>query len=168
MHAKASNLTTIGELGRLPVYNGICEIITKYYSRLLQMNSDTLLGQTLQTSIDVHNEGFKTWYSGVKLILSEVNLEDYNLDQVKNTLKNRYKNIWFINFHKEAIQNQDKLRSLYLFKSCFQRERYLETVTDTRRRKCLTQLRIIFPRLEVESGRYMKNQFQKEFVNIAA
>ena len=79
-------------------------------------------------------------YSGVKLILSEVNLEDYNLDQVKNNLKNRYKNIWFINFHKEAMQNQGKLRTLYLFKSCFQRERYLKTVTDARRRQCLTQL----------------------------
>lgn len=57
--------------------------------------------QTLQTSIDLHNEGFKTWYSGVKLILSEVSRKDNNLDQVKNNLKNRYKNIWFINFHKE-------------------------------------------------------------------
>ena len=122
----------------------------KYYSRLLQMNSDILLGQTLQTSIDLHNEGFKTWYSGVKLILSEVNLGDYNLDQVKNNLKNRYKNIWFINFHKEAMQNQGKLRTLYLFKSC------LETVTDARRRKCLTQLRISSHTLEVESGRYIK------------
>ena len=83
VHAKASNLATIGELGRFPLYNDICENILKYYSRLLQMNSDTLLGQTLQTSIELHNEGFKTWYSGVKLILSEVNLEDYNLDQVK-------------------------------------------------------------------------------------
>ena len=99
MHAKASHLATIGELGRCPLYNDTCENIMKYYSRLLQMNSDTLLGQTLQTSIDLHNEGFKTWYSGVKLILSEVNLEDYNLDQVKNNLKNRYKNIWLINFH---------------------------------------------------------------------
>ena len=52
------------------------------------------------------------------------------------------------------MQNQGKLRTLYLFKSCFQRERYLETVTDARRRKCLTQLRI--SSLEVESGRYIK------------
>ena len=49
-HAKASNLATVGELGRFPFYNDICENITKYYSRLLQMNSDTLLGQTLQTT----------------------------------------------------------------------------------------------------------------------
>ena len=57
MHAKASNLVTIGELGRFPLYNDICENIMKYYSCLLQMNSNTLLGQTLQTSIDLHNEG---------------------------------------------------------------------------------------------------------------
>ena len=44
VHAKASNLATIGEF---PLYHDICENITKYYSRLLQMNSDILLGQTL-------------------------------------------------------------------------------------------------------------------------
>ena len=54
------------------------------------------------------------------------------------------------------MQNQGKLRTLYLFKSCFQRERYLETVTDARRRECLTQQRISSHRLEVESGRYIK------------
>lgn len=101
MHAKDSNLETVGELGRFPLYNDIYENITKYYSCLLQTNSDTLLRQTLQTSIDLHNEGFKTWYSGVKLILSGVSLKDNNLDQVKNSLKNRYKNIWFINLHTE-------------------------------------------------------------------
>ena len=59
------------------------------------------------------------------------------------------------------MQNQGKLRTLYLFKSCFQRERYLETVTDARRRKCLTQLRISSHTLEVESGRYIKKQISE-------
>ena len=31
VHAKASNLATIGELGRFPLYNDICEIMKSYY-----------------------------------------------------------------------------------------------------------------------------------------
>lgn len=37
-----------------------------------------------------------------------------------------------------------------------QRTHYLETITDARKRKYLTQLRIYSHRLEVESGRYIK------------
>ena len=50
IHSKASNLATVGELGRFPIYNFICESISKFYLHIKGKEPDSLLQQTLQTS----------------------------------------------------------------------------------------------------------------------
>ena len=51
VHSKASNLATIGELGRFPIYNHIGENISKLFLHVKGKESNSLLNQTIQTSI---------------------------------------------------------------------------------------------------------------------
>ena len=57
VHSKASNLATIGELGRFPIYNHICESISKFYLHVKGKEPDSLLKQTLQTRLQLHKDG---------------------------------------------------------------------------------------------------------------
>ena len=156
VHSKASNLATIGELGRFPIENHICESISKFYLHVKGKDPNSLLNQTLQTSIQLHKDGFKSWHSGTEYILNELKLEEENICLVKQHLNIMYRNNWSKNVNEEAVIKQGKLRSYALFKSIFQKEVYLETVKDVQKRKCLTQFRISAHRLEIESGRYKK------------
>ena len=59
-----------------------------------QKTDDTLISQTLQTSKHFHEKGAKSWYIGVNIILTELNLSETNCNQAKFSLKNMYKNVW--------------------------------------------------------------------------
>ena len=77
--------------------------------------------QTLQTSKQLHNHGYKSWYSGVDTILNAVKLDEFNICLIKTSLKNLYRNIWSRKINKEAVIKQGKLRTFALFKSFFQK-----------------------------------------------
>ena len=81
--------------------------------------SESLLNQTLQTSKQFHNEGYKSWYGGVDTILNEVKLDECNICLIKSSLKNLYRNIWSRNINEEAVIKHGKLRTFALFKSVF-------------------------------------------------
>ena len=96
----------------------------------LQGKDYQLLNQTLQTSKQLHNHGYKSWYSDGDTILNEVKLDDCSICLIKTSLKNLYRNIWSRNINEEGVIKQGKLRTFALFKSVFQKEVYLETVND--------------------------------------
>ena len=156
IHSKASNLATVGELGRFPIYNFICESISKFYLHIKGKEPDSLLQQTLQTSKQLHKNGIRSWYSGMDSVLNELKLDEENICSVKLHLNNLYKDTWSKSIEQEAVIKQGKLRTYALFKPFFQEEIYLEIVKDVQKRKCLTQLRVSAHRLEIESGRYKK------------
>ena len=132
---KASHLATIGEFGRFPIYNHICESISKFYLHVKGKESDSLLNQTLQTSIQLHKDGFKSWYSGVEVILNELNLNEENICSVNPHLNILCRKNWTKNVNEEAVIKQGKLRTYALFKSNFQKEVYLETVKDVQEKE---------------------------------
>ena len=146
-------MATIGELRRFPIYNHICESISKFYLHVKGKELDSLLNQTLQTSIQLHKDGFKSWYSGMEVILNEFNLNEENICSVNPHLNILYRKNWTKNVNEEAVIKQGKLRTYALFKSNFQKEVYLQTVKDVQKRKYLTQFRGSAHRLEIESGR---------------
>lgn len=156
VHSKSSNLACIGELGRFPVYNDICDNILKFYFYAKQKNNDSLIGQTLQTSISLEEGGYKSWYTGVKTILRELKLNEHNCDLTKHYLKNLYKDVWRKKLEDEAVLKKGKLRTFYTFKSTFQKEIYLDILNDRTKQQVLTQLRISAHRLEIEYGRYTR------------
>ena len=83
IHYRVSNLATVGELGRFPIYNPICESISKLYLHVKGKEPDSLLQQTLQTSKQLHKNGIKSWYSGMDTILNELKLDEGNKSSVK-------------------------------------------------------------------------------------
>ena len=76
VHTKASNMAVLGELCRFPQYNDICENIIKFYLHVKQNSSDSLGGQTLEVSKQLHNDGYKSWFTGVTSILNETELDE--------------------------------------------------------------------------------------------
>ena len=108
---KASNLATIGELGRFPIYNHICESISKFYFHVKGKEPDSLLNQTVQTSIQLHKDGFKSWYSGMEVILNELNLNEENICSVNPHLNILYRKKLDKNVNEEAVIKQGTLRT---------------------------------------------------------
>lgn len=53
-----------------------------------------------------------------------------------------------------------KLRTFYSFKSTFQRELYLDALSERDHQIALTKLRISAHRLEIENGRYCKKSIE--------
>ena len=83
IHSKASNMAVLGELGRLLPYNDICENIIKFYLHAKQNSSDSLLGQTLEVSKQLHNDGYKSSFTGVTTILNETELDEETMTLVR-------------------------------------------------------------------------------------
>lgn len=158
VHTKASNLATMGELGRFPIYIDICENVIKFHNYVQQKDKGSLLGQAMQTSVNLHNSGSKSWYTGVQNIFNELNCKMPRGDSLKRNLRYLYKTFWFNKLHEEGVQRQGKLRTYSTFKYNFEKEIYIDRVSDACKRKCLTQLRISAHRLEIEAGRYKNKQ----------
>lgn len=68
-----------------------------------QKENNSLIGQTLQTSKGLHDDGTNSWFTGVNIILTELNLDDTNCNQAKYSLKMLYKDIWFNKLRNEAV-----------------------------------------------------------------
>ena len=73
-------------------------------------------------------------------------------------LKNMHKELWCNKLQDEAIIKKGKLKTFYNFKSLFQKEIYLDILKDRKHQQALTKLRLSAHKLEIESGRYSKNQ----------
>ena len=76
---------------------------------------------------------------------------------VRTNLINRFKNNLNSTLVKyKADTNEGKLRTYALFKTHFQKKKYLSVIKDTEIRKCFMSFRIRSHKLEIERGRYKK------------
>ena len=73
---------------------------------------------------------------------------------VKTNLMDRFKNNLNSTLVKYKDTNEGKLRTYALFKTHFQKEKYLSVIKDTKIRKCFMSFRISSHKLEIERGRY--------------
>ena len=106
-------MAVLGELGRFPLYNDICENIIQFYLHAKQNSSDSLLGQTLDVSKQLHNDGYKSWFTGVTTILNETELDEETMTLVRYNLRSLYKNIWSTKLNEEAIRNRVNFEHLH-------------------------------------------------------
>ena len=75
---------------------------------------------------------------------------------VKTNLINQFKNNLNSTLVKYKDTNEGKLRTYALYKTHFQKEKYLSVINDTEIRKCLMSFRISSHKLEKERGRLCK------------
>ena len=85
---------------------------------------------------------------------------------VKTKLINRFKDTLKCTLTKCKENNQGKQGTYALFKTTFQKEKYLSFIKDADVRKCFMSFRISTHTLEIERGRYKnidaKNRFCKQ------
>ena len=80
---------------------------------------------------------------------------------IKAKLINRFKENLMNSLNQCKEMNQGKLRTYALFKTIFQKEKYLSVIQDVYIRKCFMAFRISSHRLEIERGRYKNLPIEK-------
>ena len=156
MHKKSTNIAVIGELGRFPFHIDIICSIVKFFQRILTLDENHLLHQSLSESKLLSERGTKTWFKFVHQIFEKlkITVENFSLDKVRLSLISRYKTYWKNQLIESGQIQNGKLRTYCKFKDIFKKEPYLENIKSFNIRKCFTQLRISSHSLAIEKGRY--------------
>lgn len=162
VHKRTTNIAVSGDLGRTPMFIDIICTVYKYFKRIESMDNDSLLGQTLHASKELHGSGRQTWYSDLSFILNQLNITaDTTVDELKSELIRRSMEFWELQLKENAIVKNGKLRTYYHFKPFFKREIYLDTIKNVKILKCFAQFRLSAHQLAIERGRY-KNVLAKD------
>ena len=155
-----SNVATLVDFGRYPMYIIHTIKIVKYWNRLIDIEDHKLVKKAYNTLLNLHNSGFQCWPSKVESILNSNNLDSCwnsqsSLDeQAMETLKLKIKNDFKHKWDKE-MQTSPILRTYINFKCSFQTEAYLYEIKDYRLRRPVAQFRLSSHRLKVETGRHV-------------
>ena len=148
----------------------------KYYIRLLQTKSKSLLYQAFIDSCILSNNGKESWVGFIRKILYEnmdnnilnimysditsINI-DYICNHVKSNLMRQFKDNWRkeISLNNLNISNiedkQPKLRTYSLFMSEYKYELYLDIIKDPKKRFIYTKFCISAHDLNIEKRRYV-------------
>ena len=155
VHKKSTNLAVYGELGRTPYFIDIIGGVIKYFKRIQNMESDSLLAQSLNTSKELFNNGKQSWYTGLSFIFDQLNIDvNMSVHEIKSLLIKRSMGYWEKQIKENAVDKQGKLRTYFCFKPKFKKEIYLRIIQNREVRKCYTEFRISAHQLAIERGRY--------------
>ena len=83
-----------------------------------------------------------------------------SIEEIKSQLIKRSMELWEKQLHENAVVNDGKMRTYYIFKPTFKKEIYLNVIRNRNVRKSLTRLIISAHDLEIEKGRYKKNKIR--------
>ena len=152
VQTKASNLATWGDSGRTPVVVQLIKQTVDYAKRLKfldQSNSNTLVRHAYVEQ----KANMLPWYVDTK------NLLDYTEDSDTSTSVNiRFKcRELFEDLWRKAKRNSSKMSFYDIIKTAISYEPYL-SLNNINNRKAVAKLRFSNHRLNVETGRYIKNK----------
>jgi hypothetical protein len=159
---KSSHTSAVlGELGRVPLALVRTERMLKYWCNLLKKRNTITSCVYSQLRLDADNTleySGLNWAFHVKNILQSLGCYDVWLQQdthpvsfglLKTRLHDQHLQNWNI-----TISSSPKLESLFMFKTEFRFEKYLQAVVCNSHRVALTKLRISSHNLHIETGRY--------------
>ena len=136
-----------------------------YWHRLEKTNTE-LLSDALACSKSLNENGFHSWYSSIRSILSLLEISDANhqlnsLDLNSYTLKKTTKKIILSKYNGFWAQfrlnnSNGKLRTYFSFKAHFETEQYLSNIKNFDKRRSLTKFRISAYKLKIETGRFTR------------
>ena len=160
VHRKASNVAVFGELGREPLCYNILITIMKFWVRLLQSPSDSLLGMAYKESMELADQGLKSWVYDLREILKYFKLDDLNAQKyVDGSIISMFMAKAEDEFHSQweaRVECNSKLGVFRIIEKKFGYEEYLNDVNNFFWRRELTRLRISSHKLLIERGRYCK------------
>jgi hypothetical protein len=158
-----------GELGWSPIYSKIITAVIKYWHRVANEDTSSLLGEALQTHTNLKSMEKSNFISVIELMLQKLHiriplstLEKYSTCQLTNIIKSQVQitiqSEWKDAINKSANSKKsgsNKLRTYKLFKQQFKLEPYLCNVKNRAHRKSLCQLRTSTHPLRIEKGRHL-------------
>ena len=166
VNRSCTNVATLGELGELPMLIHGFKQLLNFWHRLNNMHEDTLAQQALDTVVEM-GPSKCDWIYSIQYILSALNLYPHyeNAKLVDNekfsllcttNLKELFTKLWLDNINGlDATPNKTiKMRFYNLFKTNFEREPYLDLISDFQLRRTITKFRCSDHILEVERGRH--------------
>ena len=159
--SRSSNLAAMGELGRYPLYVYILPRVIKYYSRITEIQDNSLLKDAFSEMIkadETNSRKSVTWFKIMKHIINSIKVNNCKDKKVvKQELQKRYRTFW-----ENLIQNQSgKLDTFKEIKQDFMYEKYLDFGAKQHQTE-LTKLRISNHKLNIETGRYKKPFIPRE------
>lgn len=157
-----------GELGRFPLAMFALLASIKYYYRILNKESNTLVKAALKESKQLHAQGVTSWYTKIKEIMKVLNLDHlmqnnkcdkYAVNLAIKQLKVRYESHWHDalwsdeNRRGKCNLGGNKLRTYRTFKTNFQQEKYISNIENQQNRRSMCQLRVSAHNLYIEAQR---------------
>ena len=130
---QTANAAVYGEYGRIPLSFKIKEKVIKYFVKLQSKNTECPTKHAFETSRNLHDLGYTTWYTHAVRLNREfglIHLIDTTAPpKLTDTLKSTIKNA-IISHYKEQWENMDiaghtKLETYRQFKNEFKPEAYL-------------------------------------------
>ena len=162
----ASNIATLGELGRLPLKLTCYRQALLYFHRLLTLEECTLVKKAFNDSIDAHKNGQFSWISSIQHLfrLFDMHFDIPRLSLISSSrfrhfvdkaIKGRFESSWRKRINSSVGPSKsggNKLRHYNLFKCRFQAETYTK-LKDRDLVKSMAKLRCSNHNLRIETGR---------------
>ena len=148
VHKKSTNNAVRGELGRYPLLINVLENSVRYYTRILNASSDSLVKLSCSDREICLYE--KSWIS----IISKLRAT-FGQNTMKAHMLDLYKENWESLMNSFSNDPDSKLRTYAKYKKYFCTENYVLQFPQSIRRN-LTKLRISAHTLAIETGRYTK------------
>jgi len=154
VHKKAQNTAVRGELGRYPIAIDIITATQNYLRHIENSGEGSLLNEALRVTKNITSSK-KSWGYLSKNLIDHIKASS-DLDCSTVLSKVHIKQITrsnYVNFWKNKITNERKMRTYNTFKSDFAYEDYLD-MSNQKHCRALARLRISAHRLQIERGRY--------------
>jgi hypothetical protein len=157
----------LGELGWNPLYSQIITAVIKYWHRLSNMESTSLLGNALQVHKELQSKEYENLLDTVNLMLQKLNItksltdmQNLSASQLAKVVKYHMNETVDQEWHL-ALQDENrkkpggkKLRLYRQFKTSYHFEPYLKIINNKCHRRDFSKLRTSCHPLLIETGRY--------------
>ena len=164
---RAPNTGLLGETGRLPLSVEAAVNSVKFLYRIMEMPDCSYLYAAYTEIINMGTSG--SWLQSIVKILekSTVGIPDLHnancgkeiINTIKRDMSEEFIKQWKSElFNDRGNANGNKLRSYRLYKNTFKMEEYLLQVSYKPYRSTLAKLRLSAHKLQIEIGRYVKNE----------
>ena len=160
VNKSTSTLAILGETGNFPLFlQGFLSLL-KFWHRISNINTNSLVSKALQEQMNGAKQSewlrtihFLLKYLGMERFLQQVKEISYTKfqDECKKKLREKFINEW-----NDLRKSNTKLETYEQIKEKFEREPYLENVTDFQLRKIVAKFRCSDHKLEIEIGRHNK------------
>ena len=153
VNIKATNLVVRSETGRIPL-----TLKVRYYQHIYNSKSK-FVEESLIINKESDEKGTKSWYTGLRRILQNteldinliINTNDGNKKNIKNKISNIYNMFWNDERKQHILKGKHQMYAEIKTKNEF--ENYLE-IENMNIRKAITKMRTSSDKFPIETGRY--------------